>query len=349
MIWKNRYYKAGVIVYALVILRIAFAVADWNTEALKETSHRQFYRLHSPLTIEEGRMIQKTQLPADQQQSFVLWGSAKDQTVTAKETKRTETVEVIFACGRTDLLLPQSILFEEKDQEGCLVDEKTAETLFGTAKGVGQCIVYEGKSYQVRQVLSDMTPVFVLQDGQKAFLTDVTVYNDGNRTRHQMEVALSAYGIDGSMVDTMLFRELAEMIVYVLPYWILCAGILHILWKSGKSGSIRNIALFNCLFWLLLAGMLLYFWKWYELPEYLIPPAWSDFDYWKAMWKEKSAAWQLLQEVKNEGFFYRWTNEFQKAILSGVVVNILLGFLFRIFLTCYNKSKKCRKNIVQKK
>ncbi|MGL5086502.1 MAG: ABC transporter permease, partial [Clostridium sp.] len=72
---------------------------------------------------------------------FTAWIQKNNQNVEFDYLGKKEEVDVIEISGNSDLIVKGPILFSD-NEEGCLIDKKTAYSLFGSENAKGQIIKY---------------------------------------------------------------------------------------------------------------------------------------------------------------------------------------------------------------
>lgn len=125
----------------------------------------------------------------------------------------TETVTVVAESCSSDMLFSSSNVLSEDDFYGCLLDENTMYTLFGTARSVGQTVTYGDKEYIVRGIIYEDVPIMVINypdDGQASGLI-IDASDELYRGQYEDKL-LSAYGISGASYYFYDYKSFVRML-----------------------------------------------------------------------------------------------------------------------------------------
>lgn len=98
---------------------------------------------------------------------LTFWGEASRQTFSGAEGYGAQ-LSVIAFVGSTELLFPCDAVLYDTDREGCLLDERAAEQLFGSHQVQGERIWGISGSWTVRAVLPLQEGLVVLPAGDGA-------------------------------------------------------------------------------------------------------------------------------------------------------------------------------------
>ena len=266
-------------------------------------------------TAEEMRMLEKQQ---DSPLLFTLWEEEKDALAENAAWNRQTKVSVLLLNGDSDLLFGGPVL-KKDDTDGCLIDTATAEALFGSRNVVGSALQYAGRTWIIRGILSDMTPVLVVQAAALCHDSDGSAIsgslNSGAVAFHhlslrfpstgaphcpsggdsanrqgntgQIDEFLIRYGLTGVISRPDKVAGIAEAFSFLLPavLWGRLLGQVLSLMRKNRRYPVRVLLaalLLLCLVWLFffLTGIHP------QIPEDMIPTRWSDFSFW-SRWAEK--------------------------------------------------------------
>ncbi|MFQ8761127.1 MAG: hypothetical protein ACLSAF_18485 [Intestinimonas sp.] len=169
------------------------------------------------------------------------------------------------------------------DETGCAVDEATADALWGSARVVGQAVLWKGKTYYVRGVMKGSGGLLLVQGGEDAepWPNLLLRFRDGDAGT-QAEHFLSQNQIPGGqMLDLSLLHQGLTALA-ALPGAALTLGILLRLFQRGRALTARAAAA-GLLSAAGAAGGGAVLWcagaPW-SVPERFIPTRWSDFEFW---------------------------------------------------------------------
>ena len=206
------------------------------------------------------------------------------------EYVRQTQVMVTGVLGMASLYDRKGTALDENDQEGCIIDEKTAVELFGSRNCVGSLVALNDRSYQVRHVASwNMHRILLHPDAKDTVYTQVLVRPaKGQSLENAASGFLMSNGFSGTLVDDSWLAPLASwfLAVFVLAGAFCFQGILRKLAKGS-----------GCFRWLLSAflwgGCLFLLSGWVTFPYDWLPDKWSDFSFWP-------------QKIQKEMELFRW-------------------------------------------
>lgn len=261
---------------------------------------------------------------------FAAWGQKNNQIIESEELGREVTAPVIQMEGPVDLLFFGGRKLDAEDADGCLVGKETAEKLFGSSRAVGQFILYEGKKYEIRGVLTDMSRGVIVPciDETDAALNRITIRKpEGAGTGWRGDAFLVRTGLAAEEIDYRLITDAAAMLRGVLPLLML-AFILVFLTKwfledTGKwPERLMILALGALCVWI-------YIRFFFVIPETLqtyLPGQWADLDYFGDFIKEKTEAVQNLLTMNRTAIDEVLSTNLRLTAF-GTALGIL-GFLF---------------------
>lgn len=179
---------------------------------------------------------------------------------------------------------------DENDQEGCIIDEKTAVELFGSRNCVGGAVVLNDKTYLVRQAASwNMHRILIHPDAKDTIYTQVLVRPaKGQSKENAASGFLMSNGYFGTLVDDGWLENLTSWFpaAFVLLAAFCIQGILGRLVKGSRY-----------LRWILTAflwgGCLFFLSGWITFPYDWLPDKWSDFSFWP-------------EKIQKEMELFRW-------------------------------------------
>lgn len=259
--------KAVIAVFLLFLLWGAWG----NLSKLQELERLGIYDLGAPIDRKAaGNLLNQAALTQEEEKSageeangeyphdVLFFTEKKNQYVENSAWYRRTRTTVVEILGDSTLLFPFAYPLEPGDDHGCLLGEESAWELFGGAEVVGEKIVYEGKTYEIRGIIPKRN-ILVIEGGKEAgfsfagirgenllqkdkrigelqnlggiFLTEIPFWFYGTIVR--MEIVITAsllYGLAGFLICRR-FREKKGVKKAVILTAVPCivAGILFVL------------------------------------------------------------------------------------------------------------------------
>lgn len=235
----------------------------------------------------------------------VFWAEQKEQQIQYQELAKTENVNVIQAAGNTGLLFPEGNTLAADDMSGCLLDEETAKNLFGYGTAIGQTLAYNGKEYEIRGILKKQRKVLLIRssqhgDGMAVHLNRLTVLTGKRAPGELTEILNERYGFSGIQEEWNLLYGIVRGILLMLPMAVMVTLLNWLYGNMRRTSEIRVRIFWKVCFWIVMISTGICLTKQVNLPPDMIPPAWSDFEFWSNLWKEKTkAAAFLINMEKN--------------------------------------------------
>lgn len=259
----------------------AWAVAFWGLA--REHGNYVHILLAQEVSVATGKEILSRQ-EDDEQIAFCFWGENDRQTVSCPETGNYAQVTRIFLWGNPELMGAGFLQW----QEGCLVDEATAQTLFGTTLCGGQTLLYNGEPLRVCASVSAPRPTMLTlaEKGQAMNRCVLALPAENGKTLGRQ--FLLQWGLSGTVMDFFPLLALTENLLLLFP-GILLLTLCCRLGRGWRELSLANIplpllgrvalalALAAGTLWLLLQRLV--------IPQDFIPSRWSDFSFWGNWWK----------------------------------------------------------------
>lgn len=219
-----------------------------------------------------------------------FWGENSQQMVSCQETGASAKVTVVSLSGNPELMGAECLIW----QEGCLIDEGTAQTLFGTALCGGQCLWYDGAVYRVLGTVSALRPTMLTMAKAGDTLSRCVLALPAEKGKNLGEPFLMRWDLRGRVLDFYPFLALTENLLLLFPGILLLTVCGH-LGKGWRKLSLQGILSGSQ--WLLLGKTVLAlglavgtFWmltKRLIIPPDMIPSRWSDFSFWGTWWESQ--------------------------------------------------------------
>lgn len=219
---------------------------------------------------------------------FCFWGETENLQVLCRQTGAGAQVTRVALWGNPELLEAGPLAW----REGCLLDEDTAQRLFGTTQCAGQDLWVEGEVYPVLGTISTMRPTLVTMAEPGDVLGQCLLALPAEEGQTQAEQFLLRWGMGGEVLDFFPLLALAENLLLLFPGVLLLSvcsrlgrgwrGLRRSLLPRQK-GLLTRVALA-----LLLAvvGSCLLLSR-VVIPRDAVPSQWSDFDFWGRLWERR--------------------------------------------------------------
>lgn len=291
---------------ALLFLLFLFLRAGRNLSEIRKLERLGVYDMKTALTMENAESIleqaalaQEEKQPGTPQKSVgieedaaeyphdVLFFNEKKKQVIENPAwyRRTETT-VVEICGDSTLLFPFGYPLEAKDNKGCLLGEESARELFGGIGVIGEEVIYEGKTYEIRGILTGKN-ILVIEGGKNASFSYVGIFGDTPLQKDKRIVELENLGgifltevplrFYGTIVKIELF--FVSAFLYGLTGFMICKSFREKK-RLGKAFILAAVPLG-------LAGIFFVL----SITAYRMPDKVSDLSWWEAYFREEGKAW----------------------------------------------------------
>ncbi len=289
------------------------------------------------LTGNEAQAMAEREKEEQRPAAFTMWKEEKEQSLENPDLNRSASAAVISLSGSSTLLFSSSAPLLPEDTEGCLLDEATAQALFGSPAPVGASLLWRGRALTVRGIVETSRPILLCQaESKEEGLTRLTLRPPEDvPLREALAEFSSRHGLSGGWVSTHTWKSLAGFFSLLFPF-LLFLSLFFSLLKTAFSSTEFPIPFFLSL---LMAGAVWFFMLWvtgvsFQIPEEFLPNKWSDFDFWGQLWQQKKE--ELLRFLMAE------KTEFDLCLLLPTLQAFVFGalsvLLFPLFLTCYSKE-----------
>ncbi|WP_066716010.1 ABC transporter permease [Clostridium sp. Marseille-P299] len=226
------------------------------------------------------------------------FGILERQTVYESEFNRKKSVTLYYVFGFMEQVLPMKLIHgtlpSMEDTYGCVIDIKTALSLFGNVNVLGLPIKWEERTYYIRGIVSNTFPVFMFQSKEEddIFWNFELKYKEQETARELTSQFMNMFSTDYTIIEGGYIVRLLGNIVG-LPYLsIIVYGIYYVLsfLKKHKNNlSLKETSRANVLkyFGICISCSIavFYFFLYYVrtfiyIPRRFIPTRWSDFSHW---------------------------------------------------------------------
>lgn len=321
--WRYALISAGI----LVLMLLLYFEGIRGTAAL-EQSEKQLSLKSSSGGWEAASIRQWQDDAGEEQESFLYtaWSQTSGQTIENKTLNKGTAANVIQICGSSRLLFGNSNVLTAEDSGGCLIDQKSARALFGTANPVGQTVDWQGASYTIRGSITADEKTLVIQAGNKTLLDTITAQIQTGQSRHSLKQELTGkYGLQAEELEWWLLLQILRSGNLLLPFtWgVVILMLLFQLKKRTKTGARWQVWLGLGVFAVVWSLFLI---KNISVPSDLLPGEWSDFTFWSKLWEDKKEAMLLLLKSEKRGPELTMSLSFIKCMVTQMIT-WLLGFL----------------------
>lgn len=216
------------------------------------------------VTAAEAAEISRRELETEEPLGFCFYALSEDAALRCPDTGRTAQVTVVPLYGNAGLLGAEPLSW----QEGCLLDEQTAQTLFGTDFLGAQEVSLEGKIRAALGTVPLRTPTALVSAGEDTVLDHCILAGWDENGAQAAEQFLLRHGLTGEILNFYPLLIFTKNLT-LLPLWALLALACR------RIGDKRK-----CLAWLAaLVGAVLLGSR-VIVPKDAIPSMWSDFSFW---------------------------------------------------------------------
>lgn len=215
------------LVYGLTAIRTADARSGGVLLAAAE-------RENVPDAADVERMREE-EAQCEEPLGFTAW-SQREETVMALDGCRRVQTDVIRICGSSEYLIPYGKILQEGDEEGCLIGEKTAETLFRSHNVTGLFVSCGGREYVVRGVLPAPGELLVIAGEETEAYDHITLEVRGGNERTAAEKFLARHGLSMQCVNRAGFRKTFSLTELLPVGWSDFAG-----WKQNFAAWRENV------------------------------------------------------------------------------------------------------------
>lgn len=256
---------------------------------------------------------------------FCFWGEADAAYISCNATGGIAEVKQILISGNAELLDAGVLAW----QEGCFLDQKTAQNLFGTDNCNAQTILLGSRQYPVLGTLPAVQPTIlrIAETADGAVLNRCVLAapaENGNGTASQFMIR---WGLQGSNIDFYALWTVTFHMLLIPPTFL----VLHFAVYGIRK--VRNSAFPGRMKYLLLLigliGMLFGIWKQIIILPDMIPNRWSDFSFWGRWWDDKWKNFQMVLRTPMSEGHLQMMLDMVKSILSSTAAILLSMWTFR--------------------
>ncbi len=272
---KKRGYRllAGLVLYV-------WAIISWSLAG--ESGNLVHIVLERGVDTAEAEAI-FSQEEADDPVGFCFWGEREGQTVSCLETRASAQVTLVSLSGNPELMGAGCLAW----QKGCLIDEGTARTLFGTTHCGGQILLRDGAACRVLGTVHALRSTMITMAENGDSMTRCVLALPAENGKTLGERFLLRWGLAGTVMDFYPILVLTGTLLLLFPA-ILLLTVCCRLGKDWRKLSLHGIVSEGQLPLLgrtvlalgLAVGTLWLLTKRLVIPPDMIPSRWSDFSFW---------------------------------------------------------------------
>lgn len=273
---------------AAVILYV-WAVSFCNLA--REDANRVHIVLEQSVDAAAVEAVSTQEETEDDMPGFCFWGENSQQLVFCRETGASAQVTQVFLSGNPELMGAGSLAW----QQGCLIDEATAQTLFGTTLCGGQSLWHDGAAYRVLGTVSALRPTMLTMAEAEDPLCRCVLAASAQRGKVLGEQFLLRFGLRGAVMDFFPLWALTKDLLLLFPGIVLLAawGCMGKDWRTLSFPGILSGSQLRLLGKTILAlgltiGTLWGLGRRFVIPPDMIPSRWSDFSFWGNLWKAQT-------------------------------------------------------------
>ncbi|MGL6173463.1 MAG: hypothetical protein ACRC1P_02490 [Cellulosilyticaceae bacterium] len=299
--------------YAFVLFGILFvwSICLASAQKLENLKTSMELRYHEPtFTLEQLEKIQTEETNDEKRMTtnLVAWRQIPQIVASNKELEKSTKSAMIYVFGDLGSLISKNQvtgdLIYQGDDKGAIITKKVAYDLWGSLEVIGKTFYYEEQVYHVSGVLDEETPAIIVQltkaNEEDMKLNQLRVqFIDSENIERQLEIFRSRYGLaETTAINLSLMSIVLTQIVY-LPMWMAGIGGLIKLYKLCYATYQYWVA--TIILMIITVGITALMVKFmtiqFNIPAYLIPNQWSDFEFWSELWKKMSTNHLEIQSL----------------------------------------------------
>lgn len=273
--------------------------------------------------------------------------SLKREVIVLEENwNRTQKVSCVIVYGDMNLVLTSPLTSGSApimgERNGCIIDEKTAYSLFGTTHVIGQVLLIENRHYYIRGLIKSENPILFLPciQEQSSYANLELQYNkiiDDQRT--ETEQFIYTYGISNHyvIIEENFVQNNIQTIVKIPILLIVFSALIYFI-KKLKQNKGYFVGIFA-----ILGGGFFIVTRLY-IPVRYLPSKWSDFSHWGKIGKEiqtNISQMNYLSPVPKDILL-------KESCFFAVLLIAIVIILFFIFIDIFNHLLYSKTRIITK-
>lgn len=332
---------AGALVW-LSLLCVCYFQMRCGAGALDECRQKTMILLEqAPLSVRQAQAMRELEEEGEAPVRFAAWRQKNERQAENPDLQRSCTVSVVEVCGGSDLVLAGSARLDEQDREGCLIGEKTAQTLFGNANAAGQKITVDGEEKIVRGLLYRAEDAVLVQAGaqegtaEEKFTAVFAELPEGSSPESFRQSFVLRHGIQGRTVGMDRLSFAADVLCILVPalaaFWLI-GGCVRAAKKEkeGRAFFLAGCAVLLALFFAWALGQI-------RVSPDMLPTRWSDFAFWKELLGRERETWLLLFLAEKQKPIQPYMGAFARTLACGLLSAVCILRLRDILLAFFGK------------
>lgn len=307
---------------ALVIL---YGLAAFFCDSAKEAANKTYLLLEEPIgSVKAGNIFMQEAVLSDSM-GFCFWGEADTAYLSCNTTSGVAEVKQFLISGNPKLLGAGALTW----QEGCLLDQKTAQSLFGTNDCHAQTILLGSRQYSVLGTLPAVQPAILraAETADGAVLNRCVLASPAENGKETASQFMIRWGLQGSTIDFYALWVVTFNMLLILPTFLLLHFAVYGIRKVRISAY--PVRMKYLLLLIALLGMLFGVWKQIIILPDMIPDRWSDFSFWGRWWDDQWKNFQMVLRTPMCEGHLQMMLDMVKSILSSTAAILLSMWTFR--------------------
>ena len=300
--------------YAFVLFCILFvwSICLASAQELYNLQTSMELRYNKPtLTFNQLEKIQKEEADHEKRLMDNLLACEQTQQVDLKN-KNLDTntrTTMIHVFGDIQLLISKQQIVSgefiyQGDSEGAIISKKVAYDLWGSLDVVGKEFSDKNKDYIVRGILDEEVPAVIVQlskaDEELIKMSQLRVqFINSENIQRQLEILRGRYELEDTVVINLSRISIILSQIIYLPMWIVGIWGLIKLYKLLYDtyrywvAALLLMLIIGIATWIIGRLMSIQF----DIPSYLTPNQWSDFEFWSRLWEELRSNYLEVQSL----------------------------------------------------
>ena len=274
--------------------------------------------------VQKGEGESKEPLLTD----FLAWRQVGGKKFENQELNKRIEGDVVEVYGNTALFIPMGRvngqMIDEGNHEGVIVTEAIAQSLWGSLEVIGKTLTLEEKNYSVRGILEADEPYIImasdLEDEDSSFTAlrmQFVEHGNVEGTIHTMKLK---YNLPDGVLKNLSLTSILLSQLALLPGVLLgLYGLFRLykfLYKTHRYWV--SALILGGLSWLV-TWIVIQIVKFpIDIPDYIIPNQWSDFDFWANL---------VENMIKNQQELKALPFLLPDHLYSGIQMNLVGGLI----------------------
>lgn len=325
----------------LGITLMAWSVCLWNAQKVQQLEEIVELRYASDiLTLEQIRNIQKGEAESENKllSNLIAWRQSPQKEFKNKELAKSVEGDLIEVYGQLDMLLLEDEMIGQQlyegDTVGAIITETIAYELWGSSNVEGEHFWLDDKEYTVKGILKEKTPNIIIQVDEKEdvhFSALRMKFIDKENIEEYVEILKLKYNLPKGNLNNLSLKSIVLSYLAFLPGFLLgIYGIFklyHLIYKTHHYWiSALLLSVIALLISRFMIDMIQLTWN---IPSYIIPNKWSDFEFWSCLAEKVRQNKKLLQAIPS--FLPDiWYRKMQFSLIASFLLTIVgMGVLVR--------------------